>query len=151
MPSAGFWHLSGIAAALILAMAPAACAEPDSAARIEARGAWASATIGNVPNSAAYLQLRNSGSRADVLVGVSSPAAARAELHTHKMDGGMMRMRRIAQVNLPAGKTVAFRPGGSHIMLIGLKEPLTAGDEIKLTLRFRHAKPLTLSVPVRGR
>lgn len=102
-----------------------------------------------VPNSAAFMSLRNTRPRKNALVGVSSSVAKVAELHTHTMKDGVMSMRRIAEIPVAANATTELKPGGLHIMLIGLNRPLKAGDRIDLTLRFADGQALTLSVPVK--
>lgn len=68
------------------------------------------------------------------LTGVASAAAARAELHSMSMEGGVMRMRPVARIELPAGKAVKLAPGGLHIMLVDLRQPLKPGEKVPLTL-----------------
>lgn len=99
-------------------------------------GAWVRAGAPNAKNGAAYVTIINRGMKADRLVGASSAAAAKVELHTHETDGGVMRMRRIPFVAVPARGAARLKPGGDHIMLMGLKTPLEAGEHIVLTLTF---------------
>jgi copper(I)-binding protein len=86
------------------------------------------------------------------LVGVSTPAAGTSEVHEMKMEGDIMRMRPVAKVELPAGQTVEFKPGGYHLMLMDLKQPLKPGTMVPLTLVLRDAqgqeRKLELSLPV---
>lgn len=89
-----------------------------------------------VRTGAAYLRIRNLGERDRVLVAAFSPAADAVELHTHSDDAGVLRMRQVREVVVPAGSEVAFKPGGYHVMLIGLPLPLLAGDTVALTLHF---------------
>ncbi len=85
----------------------------------------------------------------DRLMGASSPAAGRAEVHEMTMDGQVMRMREQKDgIALPAGKPVALAPSGYHIMLMDLHEPLVAGQTITVQLRFQHAPPMDLDVRV---
>jgi len=116
------------------AIAVAAClaAQATWAANINVSEAWARATMPGQPVSGAYMQIR---SDADArLVGVSSPAVPRVEVHEMKMDGDVMRMREVKAIELPKGKTVSLQPGGFHIMLMNLQKPIAAGDVIPLTL-----------------
>jgi copper(I)-binding protein len=87
------------------------------------------------------------------LVGFATPVAATAELHEMSMEGSVMHMRALPSVELPAGKTVSFQPGGNHLMLMGLKKPLKVGDKVSLTLTFKGSdgKAFTqeVKVPVR--
>jgi periplasmic copper chaperone A len=116
------------------AIAVAAClaAQASWAANINVSEAWARATMPGQPVSGAYMQIR---SDADArLVGVSSPAVPRVEVHEMKMDGDVMRMREVKAIELPKGKTVSLQPGGFHIMLMNLQKPIATGDVIPLTL-----------------
>ena len=73
------------------------------------------------------------------LTAVASPAAARTELHSTSVEEGVMRMRPVARIELPSGKAVKLAPGGLHIMLIGVKQPLKPGDKVPLTLTVQRA------------
>jgi len=84
-----------------------------------------------------------------VLVGAASPAAGSTEIHEMKMDGGIMKMRAIPRLELPAGKPVQLGPGGYHVMLIGLKQPLQESERVALTLRFDDGSTKKLEAPVR--
>jgi hypothetical protein len=111
---------------------------------------WARASIGNAPNSAAYMVLETTGEEPDRLVGSSSPVAEQAQLHMHIMDGGVARMRPADAVEVAPGAPTVLEPGGLHIMLIGLRQKLAPGDRVPLTLVFEHAGEITIEVPVRG-
>lgn len=101
---------------------------------------WAKPSLKGVPNGAAYMAISNTGDSDDVLVSVSSGVAENVELHTMEMTDGVMRMRPIeGGIKLPAHDTVLLEPGGKHIMLIGLKEPLAPGSRFDLTLTFERA------------
>lgn len=111
---------------------------------------WARASLGQVPNSAAYMILHNEGAEADRLLRAEAEVAAAVELHTHVMEGDVARMRRVEAVELPAGESVALAPGGLHVMLIGLEAPLEAGETFPLTLVFERAGALEVTVEVRA-
>jgi copper(I)-binding protein len=111
--------------------------------------AWARASAGAAKAGAAYVTLMG-GAQPDTLVGASTPVAATAEPHETINDNGVMKMRPAPRVEIPAHQTVTFAPGGTHIMLMGLKQPLTAGQSFPLTLTFAHAAPVTVEVQVRG-
>jgi copper(I)-binding protein len=107
-------------------------AQPAWAANISVTDAWARATMPGQKVSGAYMQIQS-----DVdarLVGVSSLAVPRVEVHEMKMDGDVMRMREVQAIDLPKGKTVSLQPGGFHIMLMNLPKPIAAGEIIPLTL-----------------
>lgn len=101
-------------------------------------------------NSAVYLLLENRGPEADRLLGGATSVARALEIHESRVEDGVMRMRPVEGVDLPPGETVAFQPGGLHIMLVDLQRPLRDGDAVSLTLRFMHAAPLEVSAEVRG-
>jgi copper(I)-binding protein len=101
------------------------------------------------PNSASFMTVTNAGGSDRALVGGSSPAAKVVELHTHTMEGGMMRMRQVEKIDLPAGKDVSLKPGGLHVMLIGLKQNLTPGENVPITLKFADGSELMVDAPVR--
>lgn len=104
-------------------------------------------TVAGQTSGAAYLTLANQGTRADKLVGLTSPVAKSVEIHTMSMDGNVMKMREVAAIELKPGETVAMNPGdGFHLMLIGLKQALKVGDKFPLTLRFEKAGKLDVSV-----
>jgi copper(I)-binding protein len=104
------------------------------------------ATVGAIPVSAGYLKIQNNGTDDDWLMTATSDLARKTELHSMTMDNGVMRMRRVdSGIKVPAGGTVTLAPGGYHIMLIGLKNPLTAGHVFDVTLEFRHAGPMTIT------
>jgi periplasmic copper chaperone A len=102
------------------------------------------------PNSAVFMQIRNDGADDRALLFAASAVSEVVELHTHRMEDGMMKMRRVDQVALPAGETVTLAPGGLHVMLIGLKRQLQPGDDVPLTLTLDDGSELSLTAPVRN-
>jgi copper(I)-binding protein len=126
-----------------LVMASAALAQP---AQLEVNNAWARATAGKADTGVAYVTIQSP--TADRLVAASTPAAKKAELHTMSMQGMVMKMRPIAGLDIPAGQPVTLKPGGEHIMLMGLNKPLRAGETFPLTLDFEKAGPRTVNVTV---
>jgi periplasmic copper chaperone A len=111
---------------------------------------YARATAPGQPTGGAYLSVRNAGAAGDKLVSASADVAASVELHEMKMEGTVMRMREVSAVELPAGKAVELKPGGLHIMLMGLKAPLKEGDKFPLRLKFEKAGEVTVTVNVEG-
>lgn len=99
-------------------------------------------------NGGGFMNLRNTGSQADRLVSAASPVARVVELHTHVRDGDVMRMRPVQDIPVGAGETVQLRPGGFHIMLIGLNAPLQQGTRVPLTLRFERAGEVQVELAV---
>lgn len=99
-------------------------------------------------NSAAYFVIENYGVD-DTLLSASSDVAEAVELHQTQMEGDQMHMQHMAHgISIPAGGPTSFEPGGLHVMLIGLKQDLKAGDTFDLTLAFEQAGELTISVTV---
>lgn len=132
-----------IIAALLLAALPAAAQAPT----IQVQQPWARATPGGARSGAIYLTLLDQGA-ADRLTGASTPVAAMAMLHESTEENGVSRMRMLDGVELTPGKPVLLRPGGMHLMLMGLKGALQRGTSFPLTLTFAHAPPVTVTVPV---
>lgn len=100
--------------------------------------AWVRATVPGQTGTGAFMNLTaRDGAR---LVGISSPVAGVAEVHEMKMEGDIMKMRALPALELPAGKTVQLKPGGYHLMLMDLKQPLPKDSTVPLTLRFQDAK-----------
>jgi hypothetical protein len=98
--------------------------------------------------AAAYLGIENRGRDPDVLESAATPRAASVQLHTMSNDGGVMRMREVKNVAVPAGRTVIFGPGGLHIMLVDPNPPLREGDHLPLTLTFTRAGKVTVDLVV---
>jgi periplasmic copper chaperone A len=116
-------------------------------------GAWVRSTVSGQQGTGAFMKL--TATESVQLVGVSTPLAGVAEVHEMKLVGEVMRMRALARLDLPAGQTVELKPGGYHLMLQDLKQPLPQGSTVPMTLRFRNAKglesKLELNVPVAPR
>ncbi len=121
---------------------------PCFAADVSVNDAYARAVPPGQPNSAAFMQITNNGDTAVTVTGASSSVSSVTELHTHIQDQGVMRMRRIDGIELPAGETVSLQPGGLHVMLIGLEKNLAEGDSVNLTLEFSDGSTEALEMPV---
>lgn len=115
---------------------------------VEIEGLYVRAVPPGQPNSAVFLTLRNTASRDHALVGGETVAAEVVELHSHVAEGGMVRMRRVDRIELPAGQEVTLKPGGFHLMLIGLKQSLTPGEEVAFELEFADGSRKVLRAPV---
>ncbi len=111
---------------------------------------WASASINNSSNSAVFMTLTDISGQGDMLVAVSSPVATTTELHIHKTVNGVMQMRPVSALPIPAGGSITLQPGAEHVMLIGLKRPLREGEAIPLQLVFTHSNIVETTVPIRG-
>jgi len=138
-------RLSLIAIAVLPYAAPAADA-------IRVIDPWARATVPGQKVAGVYMEIVSP--RDARLVGVSSPAAGAAEVHSMTMDAGTMRMRAVEALDLPAGTPVKLAPGGFHVMLFDLKTPLVAGQKVPLTLVIeetgKRAHKITVSAIVRA-
>jgi len=124
-------------------LALAACG---SRAAIRIEDAWARATPPG--STVASVYARVTATAADEIVSVATPAAERVEIHATSQAAGVMQMRPVATVALPANQTVRFESGGLHLMLIGLRAPLAAGSSVPITFNFRSAAPVTIHADV---
>ncbi len=118
------------------------------AADVEVLDAYVRAVPPGAPATAAFMQLKDNGEDVD-LVKAHSDIAESVELHTHIHDGGVMRMRPIKKLELKKGETTVLQPGGHHIMMIGLKQPLTVGEKVDIDLEFSDGSHQKISAPVR--
>jgi len=133
---------------LSLFLALAANAE-EKLVGIRASDAWALALPPVSQTGAAYLTLVNDGAETQRLVSASGEIADRVEIHNHVMDGGVMKMRPVEHVEVEPGSKITFEPGGLHVMLIGLREPLVAGESFVIDLQFDDGGSLKTEVSIR--
>lgn len=122
-----------------LAMLAPAVAHETTAKGVTVAHPWARATPGGATVAAAYMEIKTANGVTDKLISAQSPVAGRVEVHTHIMDGDVMKMRKVDAVDLSSGESKVLKPGGDHIMLFDLKQPLKEGDLVKLTLMFEKA------------
>jgi copper(I)-binding protein len=97
---------------------------------------WSRATPPGSTIGVGFMQLRNGGGSAARVVGASSPVANRVEMHVTERDGDVMKMREVPGYEIPAGGTFELKPGGAHLMLMGLDRPLREGERVPLTLKL---------------
>lgn len=102
-------------------------------------GAWARATPPGTPVAAVYLVIDNTAGEADRLLAISTDRAGSAEVHTTVHEGDLAMMRRVDPLQVGAGERIVFEPGGTHVMLIGLKSPLAEGQSLTLVMNFERA------------
>jgi copper(I)-binding protein len=126
-------------ASIVLACCAAGAIAQAQQPAIAVTDVWARPTVQGQTTGGGYLRIQNKGSSGDRLLHARSSVAAGVELHTMTMDGGVMRMRRVESIDIPAAGVVELKPGGLHLMLTGLKEPLSAGTPFPLTLTFEKA------------
>ena len=147
-------RLTQLLAAVALTFGAALASAHDFAAGdIRVDHPWARPSVTMRTPGAAYFSLTNTGAEADRLIAARPVGfAERAELHTHINDNGVMRMREVeGGVEIPAGETGEFRPGGLHVMLYGLAAPLAEGELHPLVLVFEHAGEVEVGVVVENR
>lgn len=118
-------------------------------ADIEIEGAYARASIPNVPNSAAFFVIKNNSDKDIAITSANSDIAEKNELHTHIKENKMMKMMKIEKLVVPAKSSLELKSGGDHVMLMGLKKELKAGDEINLELSFSDGDKKSIKVPVK--
>ncbi len=109
-----------------------------AASGLNVQNVWTRATAPKQPAAGVYMDL--SADAPVSLIGGASPVAERVELHTMAMDKGVMVMRRVNEIPVKPGQPVQLKPGGLHVMLIGLKSPLKPGESVPLTLQVRDAQ-----------
>ncbi|WP_448587694.1 copper chaperone PCu(A)C [Thermocrinis sp.] len=129
--------------ALILGLATAGLvlAQP----KIEVKDAWVRLVPPNAKTTAAYMKIENKGTEADKLIDASNNVSKITELH-ETVDG---KMRKISAIEIPAKKTVELKPGGLHVMIIDLKEPLKEGQTVEITLKFEKSGEMKIQAPVK--
>ena len=118
-------------------------------ADVEIDGAYARASIPNVPNSAAFFVIKNNSDKDIAITSANSDIAEKNELHTHIKENQMMKMMKIEKLVVPAKSSLELKSGGDHVMLMGLKKELKAGDEINLELSFSDGDKKSIKVPVK--
>ena len=118
-------------------------------ADIEIEGAYARASIPNAPNSAAFFVIKNNSDKDIAITSANSDIAEKNELHTHIKENQMLKMMKIEKLVVPAKSSLELKSGGDHVMLIGLKKELKAGDEISLELSFSDGDKKSIKVPVK--
>ena len=118
-------------------------------ADVEIDGAYAKASIPNVPNSAAFFVIKNNSDKDIAITSANSDIAEKNELHTHIKENQMLKMMKIEKLVVPAKSSLELKSGGDHVMLIGLKKELKAGDEISLELSFSDGDKKSIKVPVK--
>lgn len=131
----------------ILALLLLASCGQQGASEIELSKAWARPTVGQAPG-AVYLTIENRSGEDDRLISAATDNAAMAMIHQNEIVNGVAKMRVAGDINIPAHDQIEMRPGGTHIMLQGLRAPLETGDDFDLVLRFRNSKDQTVKVTV---
>jgi copper(I)-binding protein len=146
---AAIWRFALVGAAVVFISGMAA-AETYSAGGLQIGNPWARATPKGATVGAGYLTITNKGAEADRLIGGSAAPAARFEVHNTVMEKGVARMRQVTGLEIKPGETVELAPGGMHVMLMGLKQPLRQGQTVKGTLVFEKAGRVVIEFTVQG-
>ena len=142
--------------AIALLLLNAVCGTYASAQQVKAGDlvldhAWVRATPGGAKVGGGYLTIENKGATPDKLIGGSSPAAGKVEVHETATNDGVTTMRPVKDgLSIPPGKSVALAPGGYHIMMMELKGPLKKGDKVPMTLTFEKAGEVKVTFDVQG-
>jgi len=125
-------------------------AEPVRVGEIAVEQPWARASIGTSRPAAAYFTVRNEGGEPDRLTGIASPAAGMAEIHIMTNENGVMRMHPAGPQEIPPDGRLVLKPGGLHVMLMELREPLVKGGIVSLELTFERAGKIAVKAPILG-
>ena len=139
---------STLALAALCLVAGGAAAHDYTLKSLSIDHAFARATPPGAKSGGAFFVVTNAGAAPDKLVRAASPIAGSVELHQMAMDGGVMRMRALPSMDVPPGGRLELQPGGYHVMMLDLKQPLKAGDKVPLTLTFERAGNIDIAVEV---
>lgn len=138
--------------ALLAAAVMAGAAQAQVQVQVQVQDAWVRGMVPTQSATGAFMRITSKSPAK--LVGASTPAAGVVEIHRTTMDGGVMRMRPVAAIELPAGQAVELKPGGYHVMLMKVSPPLKEGDTVPITLMFEmpggERQPVTIQAPVRA-
>lgn len=139
-------HALALAAALFCPLP--ATAHDYQAGDLHIEHPWSREMPPVAPTAAAYFVVHNQGQQADRLLGADTPAAAKAELHEHIHQNGLMKMQRVQVVEVPGKGQATFAPMGYHVMLFGLQRQFKDGERFPLTLHFERAGDVQVEVAV---
>jgi len=140
-----------VAAVLAVGVVLPAHAEDVTAGSLKISAPWTRATPKGASVGGGYLKIANTGTTPDRLTGGSTDVAGRFEVHEMSMDNGVMKMRPVAGgIEIKPGQTVELKPGGYHVMFVGLKQQLTQGEGVKATLVFEKAGKVDVTFAVEG-
>lgn len=117
-------------------------------AQVTVEQPWSRATPPGAKIGVGFMRLKNAGSAAERVVGASSPLAGRVEMHVTTREGDVMKMRHVQSFEIPAGGSFELKPGGAHLMLMGLQRPLAQGERVPLTLRLGTGGELQVELTV---
>lgn len=124
------------------------CAALPAWAQVSVEQPWSRATPPGAKIGVGFLRLKNAGDAAERVIGASSPVARRVEMHVTSRDGDVMKMRQAESFEIPAGGSFELKPGGAHLMLMGLERPLAQGERVPLTLQLESGGALQVELTV---
>lgn len=139
------------AAALLVLLATQAFAHVHEKGDIQVRHPWSRATPPGAKVAVGYMEIRNRAAQPDRLLSASTAVAKRVEMHVTQREGEVMKMRQVQSFEIPARERYALRPGGSHLMLVDLVQPLEKGERFTMKLRFERAGELDIELEVQER
>ena len=138
-----------LSCALVLGLVLVTVNRAEEPGALAVSDAWVRAPILPGRPAALYFTVENGSDAADRLVRITAEAAGWAEIHTHREDDGVMRMRKLDSLEIPAGKTVTFAPGGHHVMIFEPDESVTPGNTLAATLYFKKAGAVEIEAEIR--
>lgn len=142
-------HLTRLALAAAFSFAAfAASAHDYKVGELKIDHPWARATPGAIKTGAVYFSVTAQGDTPDRLIAVETPRAAKAEMHTQVMDGDVMKMRPVSAIEVNPGEPTVLKPGGLHIMLVGLTAPMREKERFPMTLTFEKAGKVEVQIAV---
>lgn len=139
------------AAALFVLLTTETFAHSHEKGDVQVRHPWSRATPPGAKVAVGYMEIRNRGSQPDRLLSVSTTVAKRVEMHVTQREGEVVKMRQVQSFEIPARERFALRPGGSHLMLVDIAQPLEKGGRFAMTLRFERAGELEIELEVQER
>ena len=138
-----------VLAILLIVFALAACQSAPEGPQIEISDAWGRPSPMQAGTGAAYMTIENKGSEDDALISAASDVAEAVELHDMTMEDNVMKMFHIESIEIPAGGSAELKPGGKHVMFIGLYDQLEVGQVITVILEFEKSGTRTIEVEIR--
>ena len=137
-----------LASAVLLCATPSiSLAQDAKVGSISISGAYTRATVPGQAAAGGFMKITSSGA-ADQLISASAPVSDDVQLHTMKMEGNVMQMREVKQIDVPANGAVELKPGGLHLMFMNIKAPLKAGEMVPVKLKFAKAGEVEVKMPV---
>jgi copper(I)-binding protein len=143
-----FLYCAVVAILLVAFSGGRSIAQSPSENDVAVTNAWANATPHGSTIGVIYMTLVNNGKNADRWLAGTTPVAEKVEFHSNINDNGVMRMRELTAIDVAPGAKVLLKPGGTHAMLVGLKQPLREGQSFSLTLKFEKAGKIDVVAPI---